>query len=263
MSDSNSILTYDKPAASHDDRDDVVPLTKRATICGDNDEYVMLGDQRYLRHELMFAFGGRFQSEKLAPAPVHKFGNVAALGMFSFALNSFILGLYNLKVKGIQSIEVAVSMMFFCGGLLQFLSGVWEMVIGNTFAAFAMCSFGCFYISTGALYVPAFGMAEAYATAPEQFPQAMGFVCIGWAITAFICVIILLRSTIPLILIFVSACLSFLTLGIQQFTHSEAAGKASAVFSICVGVCGFYNGFAGVANSLNSYIKLPVLSVPW
>jgi GPR1/FUN34/yaaH family len=56
-------------------------------------------------------------------------------GLFSFASTTLILSLYNLQTRGIIAPNVVVGMAIFCGGLAQFLAGMWEFATGNTFGA--------------------------------------------------------------------------------------------------------------------------------
>ena len=56
-------------------------------------------------------------------------------GLFSFASTTLILSLYNLQTRGITAPNVVVGMAIFCGGLAQFLAGMWEFATGNTFGA--------------------------------------------------------------------------------------------------------------------------------
>lgn len=77
----------------------------------------------------MTAFLGTF-NPGYAPYPKHEFGNASALGLASFALSAFVLGLYYAGAKGISTPNVIVSLAVFYGGLAEFLAGVWEFSMG-------------------------------------------------------------------------------------------------------------------------------------
>ena len=66
-------------------------------------------------------------------------------GLFSFASTTLILSLYNLQTRGITAPNVVVGMAIFCGGLAQFLAGMWEFATGNTFGATGGRSTDCSY----------------------------------------------------------------------------------------------------------------------
>lgn len=57
---------------------------------------------------------------------------------------------------------------FFMGGLLMFLSGILEWVLGNTFPATVFCSFGGFWFAFGGTLNPNFGAYSFYATDIEK-----------------------------------------------------------------------------------------------
>lgn len=43
--------------------------------------------------------------------------------------------MYNIHVRGISHPNVVIGMAIFCGGLAQFLAGMWEFPKNNTFGA--------------------------------------------------------------------------------------------------------------------------------
>ncbi|KAF5321069.1 hypothetical protein D9619_000137 [Psilocybe cf. subviscida] len=64
-----------------------------------------------------------------------RIGNPAPAGLFSFASTTFMLSLFNLGTRHINHANVVVGMAIFCGGLLQFIAGMWEFPRGNVFGA--------------------------------------------------------------------------------------------------------------------------------
>lgn len=71
------------------------------------------------------AFGGEFQPG-LYKAPTHrKFANPAPLGLSAFALTTFVLSLVNLNTRGIAEPNIALSLAYGYGGLVQLLAGMW------------------------------------------------------------------------------------------------------------------------------------------
>lgn len=68
-----------------------------------------------------------------------KLGNPGPLGLYSFAITSFMLGLYNCGA-GMPGSEpgatnAVLGTAIFMGGIAQFAAGMWEMRVGNTFGA--------------------------------------------------------------------------------------------------------------------------------
>ena len=56
-------------------------------------------------------------------------------GIFSFAATTFLLSMFNVGTRGIQTSNIVVGMAIFAGGLLQFIAGMWEFPRGNVFGA--------------------------------------------------------------------------------------------------------------------------------
>lgn len=68
--------------------------------------------------------------------PLRKFtNNPFCRGVFAFSATTLILSFYNANVGGIHIGNVVVGMCIFVGGIVQILAGMWEVVVGNTFAA--------------------------------------------------------------------------------------------------------------------------------
>jgi hypothetical protein len=65
--------------------------------------------------------------------------NIPFSGLFAFASTSLILSLYSTNVAGITTPNVVVGMYIFCGGLAQFVAGMWEFPRGNLFGATGKC----------------------------------------------------------------------------------------------------------------------------
>ena len=51
------------------------------------------------------------------------------------AATTFLLSMFNVNTRGIQTSNVIVGMAIFAGGLLQFIAGMWEFPRGNIFGA--------------------------------------------------------------------------------------------------------------------------------
>lgn len=238
-------------------------VSKIRTV-GDADQHVIIGNQKFHRHELMSAFGGTL-NPGLAPPPVNKFANPAPLGLSAFALTTFVLSCYNANAKGIHTPNVVVGLAAFYGGALQFFAGIWEIVVGNTFGGTALTSYGAFWLSYAAIQVKAFGIAAAYGDDAYQFQKAVGFFLVGWGIFTFMLTTLTLKSTLFFHALFAMLSLTFLLLSIGDLFHKVNVTKAGGITGIITAFLGFYNAWAGTATKTNSYftaypIPLPNLS---
>lgn len=71
------------------------------------------------------AFGGEFQPGLWRTTEHRKFANPAPLGLSAFALTTFVLSLVNLQTRGVAEPNIALSLAYGYGGLVQLLSGMW------------------------------------------------------------------------------------------------------------------------------------------
>lgn len=230
---------------------------------GEGDEYIVLGGQKYLRHELMHAFGGTLVLERNTPYYKHQFGNAAALGLASFALTTFVLGLYLSGAMGISVPNVVVGLCFFYGGVVEAAAGIWELAIGNCFAGTVLTSFGMgFWLSYGAINVSAFGIQEAYGDDTEQLSNAIGLFLVGWGIFCFMMLLCTLKTTVIFTSLFVTLDIAFFTLAGYYFTTHAVLLKVGGIFCVLSACCGWYCAFAGVATKQNSYIIANPIPLP-
>lgn len=249
MSESINSKEYRDQGSSHD--------VSKIQTAGDNDEYIIIGNQKFHRHELMAAFGGTL-NPGLSPPPKHEFANPAPLGLSAFGMTTFCLSLYNAQAMGIKIPNVVVGMAAFYGGAAQFLAGVWEMCVGNTFGATAFCSYGAFWLSYMAINVKSFNIAGGYVfedgTADtHQFHNAVGFYLLAWALFTFMMCSLTLKSTVMFFLLFFCLAVTFVLLAAGDFTGKVGVTRAGGVLGVVTAFLGWYNAWAGVATKTNAY----------
>ncbi|KAK4229229.1 GPR1/FUN34/yaaH family-domain-containing protein [Podospora fimiseda] len=225
------------------------------------------------------AFGGEFQPGLYRPVEARKFANPAPLGLSAFALTTFVLSAVNLGARDISAPNIAVPLAFGYGGLVQLLAGMWEMAVGNTFGATALSSYGGFWIAYGILLTPNWNIigeggpyrnAAAEAIDPHMHESAVGLFLTGWFIFTTILLLCTLRSTVMFFLLFFTLDLAFLMLACGHYAvdngASTAAGmltKAGGGFGMIAAFLAWYNAFAGIADSSNSFFLIPVFHFPW
>ncbi|KAH6615431.1 GPR1/FUN34/yaaH family-domain-containing protein [Chaetomium sp. MPI-SDFR-AT-0129] len=223
------------------------------------------------------AFGGEFQPGLWRSVEHRKFANPAPLGLSAFALTTFVLSAVNLGARGVTAPNIAVPLALGYGGLVQLLAGMWEMAVGNTFGATALSSYGGFWIAYGILLTPAWnilGEGGPYAAAAEVDPKmgnsAVGFFLTGWFIFTTILLLCTLRSTIMFFLLFFTLDLAFLMLACGEYATNNGAAdaakkltQAGGGFGMLAAFLAWYNAFAGIADSSNSFFLIPVFHFPW
>ncbi|KAL2263815.1 hypothetical protein VTK26DRAFT_4982 [Humicola hyalothermophila] len=227
------------------------------------------------------AFGGEFQPGLWRPVEHRKFANPAPLGLSAFALTTFVLSCINLNARGVigSTPNVAVPLAFGYGGLVQLLAGMWEVAVGNTFGATALSSYGGFWIAYGILLSPHWNITgpngpytnEAAAEVdPRMVDSALGFFLTGWFIFTTILLLCTLRSTVMFFLLFFTLDLAFLMLACSHYaanngnaTAAKQLTHAGGGFGMLAAFLAWYNAFAGIADSSNSFFLIPVFHFPW
>jgi len=226
------------------------------------------------------AFGGEFQPGMYKPYEHRKFANPAPLGLCAFALTTFVLSAVNLQTRGVTSPQIAVPLAFGYGGVVQLLAGMWEMAVGNTFGATALSSYGGFWIAYGLIFNPQWSIlttkdatgapAGPYGKNPADLNSALGFFLTGWFIFTTILLLCTLRSTVMFFLLFFTLDLAFLFLACGEYANSNgdkdtgtALAKAGGAWGMLAAFLAWYNAFAGIADSSNSFFLIPVFHFPW
>lgn len=227
----------------------------RVATAGVADEFVIIGNQKFLRHELMRAFGGTL-NPGLSPYPVNKFANPAPLGLSAFAMTTLVLSLFNAQAMGITTPNVVVGLACFYGGGAQLLAGVWELVVGNTFGGTALTSYGAFWLSYAAINIKAFGIVEGYADDMDSFHNAVGFFLLAWGLFTLMLTMATVKSTLGFFLLFFFLSITFFLLAAGEFTLKTSVSRAGGVVGVITGFLGFYNALAGVATKQNSYFTV-------
>ena len=229
-------------------------------LTSDDGAYVWLGNQKFLKHELLSAFGGTLNPGLSAPS-VHKFANPAPLGLSAFALTTFVLSLINAQAMGVTHDNIVVGLAFFYGGLVQLLAGMWEMAVENTFGALALSSYGAFWMSFGAIFTPWFNILTSY-TDETELENALGFYLLGWTLFTFMLCLVTSKSTYAFFALFVFLFVTFLLLSVGKLAKSTGCTRAGGVLGVITAFIAWYNAYAGVANPQNAYLTVRGFDLP-
>lgn len=252
---SNNTAPYDA------DGSDSVGSVSRIFTTSDDKRYIYIGRQKFLVDDLYDAFGGTL-NPGLAPPPAHKFGNPAPLGLSAFALTTFVLSMFNARAQGVRIPNVVVGLATFYGGLVQLIAGVWELALENTFGALALCSYGGFWMSFAAIYIPWFGILDAYEGNEQELGNALGFYLLGWSIFTFGLTLCTMKSTLAFFLLFFLLAVTFLLLSIGEFTGKRGVTRAGGCVGVIVAFISWYDAYAGVATNRNSYVLVKRIPLP-
>ena len=171
--------------------------------------------------------------------------------------------MYNVQARGVTEPNVVVGMAVGYGGMAQFVAGVWEFAAGNTFGATAFCSYGAFWWSYAAIFIPWFGITAAV---PEtELASALGIYLAAWFIFTFIMLIASFRSSVGLVSLFFFLDITFLLLFAGEFIADESRSlmvhKAGGGFGILTAAIAWYVGAAGLLTPDTSFFTLPVIEL--
>jgi uncharacterized protein len=186
--------------------------------------------------------------EEHAPAAAAAIANPGPLGLCAFALTTFVLSCFNAGLFPAGGQDIVVGLALFYGGFAQILAGMWEFRTGNTFGATAFTSYGAFWISFAAIFIPGTGILDALVKANAVGP-AVGIYLLGWTIFTGLMFFGTLRINMALVIVFALLFLAFLAL-----TIGALAG--SAAFNVLGGWLGIITALAAWYTALTS-IKTP------
>ena len=188
--------------------------------------------------------------------------NPGPLGLSGFALTTFVLSVANagLFPKSSDTL-VVLGLAVFYGGLSQLLAGMWEFRAGNTFGATAFTSFGAFWLSFAALFLPGLGGAAALIDS-----KALGVYLLGWAIITGLLALGALRTNGATAAVFVLLFLTFLCLAIGALSNTTIVSTNASGWThiggwvgIVTAIVAWYTALAGIlAGVSGGRIALPV-----
>jgi len=198
----------------------------------------------------------QFKYPTAKPIPI---ANPGALGLFSFASTTFILSLFNVQARGIQTPNVVVGMAIFTGGLVQLLAGMWEFPRGNVFGATAFSSYGAFWMSYATILIPASGIVDSYSKGPpEELTNALGIYLIAWGMFTFFMLIGALKKNISFIILFVCLTATFMVLAVAEFTLKAYIAKVGGALGIVTAFVAYYCAVSELLVKDESVFSLPL-----
>lgn len=238
-----------------------VQNSENVTRVHHDEDYIQFGNERYAKKDLVHAFGGTL-NPGLAPPPKNNLANPAPLGLSAFALTTFVLSLINAEARGVTIPNIVVGLAFFYGGAAQFVAGMFELAVANTFGGVALSSYAAFWCAWGAIQVDSFGIVSAYGTNETELAYAVGIFLLGWFIFTFFMMLMTLKSTVAFFLLFFFLDITFLLLAIAEFKGSVPVKRAAGVFGILTAFVAWYNAYAGLANDQNTYVTVKAIPLP-
>lgn len=205
--------------------------------------------------------------EKLYLSPQNKvkgdlrqtFGNPTPIALVGFLLSLTPLSCDLMGWRGAGGSGASgIGAYFFFGGLLMFIGGLLEWVLGNSFPSIVFLSFSGFWFTFGATLNPSFAAFASYAPADatsvaeglqtQGFNAGFGFFLLFMAVMCFIYLICSLRTNIVFFIIFLTLVLTFTLLtGAYWALAADFEGNAAFAGKLVKagGACAFVTCLAG------------------
>ena len=178
-----------------------------------------------------------------------KFANPAPLGLFGFAMSTWLLSMLNAGwFPLVQSLPLMMAMAFAFGGVAQFLAGLLEYPRGNTFGFVAFCSYGCFWFGF-ALYI------EALPHGPLEYQGAF---LVAWAVFTAALGIATLKLNRVLQWVFLTLTVAFLLLGLSHLLHMDSLHTIGGYVGMVTALLAAYQATAEVVNEVNGRTVMPI-----
>jgi succinate-acetate transporter protein len=178
-----------------------------------------------------------------------KLANPAPLGLFGFALTTWLLSMVNAGLLPGTTVPLVLAMAFAFGGTAQFAAGLMEMAKGNSFGFTAFCSYGAFWWSF-ALFVKFFA---AGVTGP-----AVGWYLLVWGAFTLAMWIGTFALNRALFLIFGFLWLTFFALGLSDVLGIAELGTLGGYGGLITAILAFYLGAAEIINEAHNKTVLPI-----
>ncbi|WVQ68169.1 uncharacterized protein L199_006375 [Kwoniella botswanensis] len=186
--------------------------------------------------------------------------NPAPLGLFAFATTTLLFSLINAHARHVTQQNIAVGMSFALGGLAQFVAGIFEFCVGNTFGMTAFCGYGAFSFSIAISYWPSSGVLTTYAPTPldpYRLDAAIGLFLMCWFVFTFVLWLGTFRSSVVLCGTFFFFWLSLLLLASGYMANKVGVIKAGGWMGIITSLMAFYVGAHSFLTAEAAPIQLP------
>ena len=183
-----------------------------------------------------------------------KLANPAPLGLFGFALTTWLLSMVNAGWLPGPSVPIVVAMAFAFGGTAQFCAGLMEMVTGNSFGFIAFCSYGAFWWSF-ALFVTFFAKAVP--------AEAVAWYLFAWGAFTFMMWIASFALNRTIFLIFLALWPTFLLLGLGDLLGNPKVEVWGGYGGLITALLAFYLAAAEIINETHGCTVLPIGKTPF
>ncbi|ORY94016.1 GPR1/FUN34/yaaH family-domain-containing protein, partial [Syncephalastrum racemosum] len=180
-------------------------------------------------------------AEALAAAGGHprKVSNPMAIGFGAFALGAFMVGLYNTGlVIHLPQAVIGVALGF--SGMGQFVCGIAELYLGNTFSGTSMLTYAGFWFSYGTLFSLSSGFLDAATKDMHEMEMCIGLWQIAFAVPSFVFFIGTMKQPWLIRATLLQVFLTFFLGGLGGLTQVTNLTIASGWISFTLAITAWY-----------------------
>jgi len=192
------------------------------------------------------------QNVSIMPANI-KVANPGPLGLFGFGLTTCLLSSINAGLIPPASIAAVVPLAFAYGGLAQFVAGIMEFRLGNTFGGVAFTSYSMFWWWFSLLL---WTLGAGWLKAPA--PQGMATALLLWGVFTFLLWIVTFRLNKILWSVFLLLTITFFLLAAKDFGFGDIYGKLGGYVGLATGIDAVLLAFFELLNAVAGYIVVPL-----
>ena len=192
------------------------------------------------------------QNVSTTPSNV-RIANPGPLGLFGFGLTTCLLSSINAGLIPAASIAAVVPLAFAYGGLAQFVAGIMEFRLGNTFGGVAFTSYSMFWWWFSLLL---WTVGAGWLKAPA--PQGMATALLLWGVFTFLLWIVTFRLNKILWSVFLFLTITFFLLAARDFGFGDIYGKLGGYVGVATGVDAVLLAFFELLNAVAGYTVVPL-----
>lgn len=180
-------------------------------------------------------------------------GNSGPLALSGFATTTFMLSLIYANVVPLGTVPIVFAVAFMFGGLAQFIAGIIQMRMGNTFGGVLFCGFGAFWLSL-------FAFAEFFAkdVPLTQIGHAQGLFLYAFGIFAAIMLLASFRTNVVVVTALLLLVAALFLIGAGNYTASSGLVKSGGWVALVLAALAFYLALAELCEASYGREVLPV-----
>ncbi|CAJ2506923.1 Uu.00g081090.m01.CDS01 [Anthostomella pinea] len=194
-----------------------------------------------------------------------KLASANPLGLLAFATSLFMLSLFGLKPRGIETNNIIIANMIFLGGVAQVIAGIIDFVAGNAFGATVFSAYGAFNLAYSLIFLPGSGILASYADGngglKPEFEQAVALFVWQWFIITVIFTIGAIRSNYVLLSVLSLADVTLILIATGNMTGNENILRASSGFGFASAIMSYYAAAAYLYVDGTTPFELPLFPI--